>query len=166
MVSVLHQKFLVQLRYFHYFAATVFSLVNQGIVWVYFNKENTLEVSLEGCSLVKSARYLIVISFQRGGPHPNRTVFNLTILHDHASYLVTHSADQCYTGWFKNIFRVFIFSHRLNLTLCLRIITNDSCIVVHGGTSYTTADFLSSFILVVKAGFILLLDCPFIFEKA
>ncbi len=52
-------------------------------VSVYFSKWNTVEVGLEGNSLVKSTRYLIVITFQ--GEilvfYPNRPVFNLMILY-------------------------------------------------------------------------------------
>ena len=40
-----------------------------------------MEVSLEGSSLVKSTRYLIVISFQEGILRPNRPVSNLIIIH-------------------------------------------------------------------------------------
>ncbi len=39
-----------------------------------------MDVRLEGNSLVKSTRYLIVISFQGGIFCPNRPVFNLMIL--------------------------------------------------------------------------------------
>ena len=50
-------------------------------VLVHFSKGNTVEVGLEGNSLVKSTRYLIVISFQGGTFCPNRPVFNLMILY-------------------------------------------------------------------------------------
>ncbi len=53
----------------------------QIYVQVHSSKENTVEVGLEGNSIVKSTTYLIVIYFQEGIFCPNRPVFNLLILY-------------------------------------------------------------------------------------
>ncbi len=65
-----------------------------------------MEVNLEGCSLVKSNRYLIVLSFQRGLPHPNKTIFTTMIFHGLETLQVIQekkksSIDQCSTGCFR-----------------------------------------------------------------
>ncbi len=48
-------------------------------VLVHFSKENTVKAGLEGNSLVKSTRYLIITFFQGGIFRPNRPVLNLMI---------------------------------------------------------------------------------------
>ena len=58
-----------------------FSVCIKIYLWVHFSRENTLEVGLEGNSLVKSTRYLIAISFQGGIFRPNKPVFNWMILY-------------------------------------------------------------------------------------
>ncbi len=78
-------------------------------IWVHFSKENTLEAGLEGNSLVKSTRYLIVIFFQGGIFHPNRPVFNLMIPYRLDTLQLTQekeksSVAQCSTLWFKKEF--------------------------------------------------------------
>ncbi len=63
-------------------------------VGVHFNQENTVEVSLEGNSLVKSSRYWIVISFHEGIFRPNRPVFNLMILYGLDSPQLTQEKEK------------------------------------------------------------------------
>ena len=88
----------------HYFPGWI-----KRYVWVHFSREGTLEVHLEGDSLVKSPKYLIVISFQGGIFRPNRPVFKLMILYGSNTLQLTQekeksSAAQCSTRWFKKDF--------------------------------------------------------------
>ncbi len=78
-------------------------------IWVYFSKENSVELSLGGSFLVKFTRYFIVISFQGGIPRSNRPVYNLMIFHELDTLQLTQekekcSVAQCSTGCFKNNF--------------------------------------------------------------
>ena len=57
-----------------------------------------MEVSLEGNSLVKSTRYLIVISFQGGIFHANRPVFNLIILYGLDTLQLTQEKEKELSG--------------------------------------------------------------------
>ncbi len=62
-----------------------------------------MEAGLEGNSLVKSTRYLNIISFQGGIFRPNRPVFNLMIRYRLDTLQLTQekeksSVAQCSTG--------------------------------------------------------------------
>ncbi len=62
-----------------------------------------MEVSLEGCSLVKSTRYLVVINVQGGIHFQNRPVFNLMIIHGLDTLQLTQEKEKssvalCFTG--------------------------------------------------------------------
>ncbi len=68
-----------------------------------FQQENTVEAGLEGNSLAKSTRSLIVIFFQGGIFCPNRPVFNLMIPYRLDALQLTQekeksSVAQCSTG--------------------------------------------------------------------
>ena len=104
MVTVLRRKFLVQWGNLHDFTGWI-----KRYVSVHFSKQTTVESSLEGNSLVKSTRYLIVLFFRGGIFRPNRPVFNWTILYRLDTLQLTReeeksSVAQCSTGWFKKNF--------------------------------------------------------------
>ncbi len=68
-----------------------------------------MEAGLEGNSLVKSTRYLIVIFFQGGIFHPNRPVINLMIPYRLDTVQLTREKEkslvaQCSTGSLKKKF--------------------------------------------------------------
>ncbi len=94
--------------------------------WVHFSQENTLKAGLEGNSLVKSTRYLIVIVFQGGIFHPNRPVFNLMIPYRLDTLQLTQdkeksSVAQCSTGWLKKNFSECKALHVWNKTLVFSV---------------------------------------------
>ncbi len=90
-------------------------------MWVHFSKEITVEVSLEGSSLVsscvKSTRYLIVIYFQGGILRPNRTVFNLMIIQGLDTLQLTQLGGSVFYWWFKNTSQNVGFINILTVSL-------------------------------------------------
>ncbi len=68
-------------------------------LWVHFSKQNTVEVSLEGNYLVKSTRYLIVISFQGRIFLSNRPVFNLMFPYLLDTWQHTQEKEKSSVAW-------------------------------------------------------------------